>query len=919
MIIALTAVNCDRTISGLVRTPDGKGIDKVQIIFLTQDSTKAGVSSFLTETDTMGYYKQEMRTGWKFWEGWSGTITPFKENFEFTSEFSAYSNVRGDRTKENFIGMTTPPPSRVPQVPFSPTWSTTFALPTETFQAGFEVEAGFDLDKDRKKEFAVFDSESSKLTLCEATGDNAFAVVWSYKLSGLAGKRASIMVGDLDGDDREELILLADTPAGQPAIFVWESKGGIANLPRNPTSAFQPPRDQNGRIKPSTACVADDFDNDGKDELAILYTGGADVLMAILSVEIKPADDSWSWNIEFIDRNAGDRRAAGLGVRDIDRDGDKEIVVVCEGEKAPIRLYSSSDGSFRVVKEWSGRAFPADYRGSSANIPIEDFNGDGSWEAYVYSNGRKADVGGSQPVAARVWVVALDSYLPNAFNKKNWAPIATLGATSLRGGVTGDGDSDGKPDLYAAGTETGVIYQIEYTGGTIEDPVRNIEDASRKDSIIADSSKYAPYIIAKDSPSGSLAPTNISSVGDLDGDGFAEYLIVRGANNPGASTNGAFVLAQDGSAGSNQEINQRPPAPTHLVIKRIASNEAELSWKDNAENEDSFLIYRDASLPVGMVKKDVRHFVDLSAPATGKYFVLAANNACKDPNTCDLSNIASIPTTTATEKYVTHSNSQGMTMTIGNQAGAGIGWSDLVISEQDVLYRGYLLIRSAPTTGSSSTVYSGNVPGDFTNPTPILLGTESTSGSNPVSYQYTAQSSSSKQPVTFQVNGAGLTIEQTTVHKIGTQWILCCWKINNTSASAQQVKLALHLDADAGGENSVFDVSNWNGTMIYQKKHGGDSTVGIALIEGQLGGYYVNTFGQFDAATVLNMNNPNVFSTNAADLEMTLIGNLGSIPAKSQSARAIFAIAAGNNLDALQKNVADAQTFAKTHLATILP
>jgi hypothetical protein len=933
LITALTAVNCSQTISGFVRTSEGEGIEGVQISFITQDTTKTNisVSHTETETDSLGYYKLEVRTGWKFWKGWNGTATPFKENFAFNPVFNAYRNVRDDRTNENYTRVASPSSSSASRVPFIPTWPTTFTLPPETFQSGFEVEAGFDVDQDGKREFAVFDSDSSKLTLFEATGeDNAFSPAWSYKLSGLASGYASIMEANLDDDPWNELILTVDAPVEQPAILVWESRSGIDNLPRNPTATFQPPRGQNGRIQPSPEGIADDLNNDGKDEIVLLYRGGAGILMAIASVEGELSDDSAVLNIEFVDRGTENLRAAGVGVRDIDieQDGKKEILLVCEGEKAPIRLYSSKGGSFFLVKEWRGDAFPAEYHGSSANILIEDFDGNGKLEAYVSSNGSKADVDRDQPVAAGVWVVEFDTYLSRAFDAENWTKISALDKTSLRGGVTADGDSDGKPDIYFVGPETRAVYQIEYTGGKIEYPARRTEYQgrkaeypARKGSNIADSAKYVPYIIAKDTTTGPLVPTNISRFGDLDGDGSSEFVTTRGMNNPQSSRNGVLLLAHaasgSGAGGASVQENKVVPAtPSQPRAQRINNTTVELSWKDNSEKENKFkIINDDTGAQIDTVQRDIRHYVH-STTSHLLYSVVASN----------ASGVDSPPSDTASARLAPHEEflkRHANGLAIGDLGGAGMGWSEFVLSEtqQDILFMIFADLKRAncclPMARLICTLETfiilfcispaarPNILIDTTNtPTPAFEQTHASTGAN--------------NPVVFQTHDGKLTIEQSTYQQLNTKWVLCRWIIKNNQTTPRRIKMAMHLDADAAGEFSGHDLGDTVRVlnMVYQKNHQSGKTIGMALTNGMLGGLQTNTFGNFNGANLLlnaNAGSPRIeINPGPADMEMTLVSDLETITNGTPKV-VYFVLAVGNNVTELSLNIGEAAGFRVSH------
>jgi M6 family metalloprotease-like protein len=78
------------SIDGYVQVEDGAGIEDVTVEF--------GNGGGITFTNSAGYYLHTVANGW------SGTVTPFKENYTFTPQNINYENLNSSLTDQNFIG-----------------------------------------------------------------------------------------------------------------------------------------------------------------------------------------------------------------------------------------------------------------------------------------------------------------------------------------------------------------------------------------------------------------------------------------------------------------------------------------------------------------------------------------------------------------------------------------------------------------------------------------------------------------------------------------------------------------------------------------------------------------------------------------------------------------------------------------------
>ncbi len=83
-----TQTQPDRTISGYIRTLSGNGFSGVTVRF----SNGGGTAT----TNSSGYYNRKVTYGW------SGTVTPSKVGYSFSPASRSYSNVKTNKTNQNY-------------------------------------------------------------------------------------------------------------------------------------------------------------------------------------------------------------------------------------------------------------------------------------------------------------------------------------------------------------------------------------------------------------------------------------------------------------------------------------------------------------------------------------------------------------------------------------------------------------------------------------------------------------------------------------------------------------------------------------------------------------------------------------------------------------------------------------------------
>ncbi|MCH8303919.1 MAG: T9SS type A sorting domain-containing protein [Candidatus Marinimicrobia bacterium] len=179
---------------------------------------------------------------------------------------------------------------------------------------GGSLRAEVDIDKDGKGEFLAYEQDAAQhiIYLFEATSDNTWEVVWTYQFgvdndgtTGLFGNERGIMVMDIDGDGKEEIVVIIDTKPEDDSetgeflvggyIFEWDGTGtSVADnngLPSTPTATFDPPRDVLGHTQLENNSLVWDVDNDGVDELVLTHRGGNGMFLSVISLSPKTAGD----------------------------------------------------------------------------------------------------------------------------------------------------------------------------------------------------------------------------------------------------------------------------------------------------------------------------------------------------------------------------------------------------------------------------------------------------------------------------------------------------------------------------------------------------------------------------------------------------------------------------------------------------
>lgn len=346
-----------------------------------------------------------------------------------------------------------------------------------------------------------------------------------------------------------------------------------------------------------------------------------------------------------------------------------------------------------------------------------------------------------------------------------------------------------------------------------------------------------------------------------------------------------------------------------------------LTWKNYSEDEEGFLIVRDGKTiaDVRQLPPNTRYYLDENLDPQFSYTYLAYIS--KRERISRPSKVVSA-TPLSTMPLANHTNS----IEVDNLGGGAGGWSRFTVAGIDRLYDGHLQLWTG-----GDVVYDGD-DRDFESSTSIVL--------NPVSskidYEYTAAAPGSHNPVILKCDKENIIINQYTFKKKDQNWILIDWEVRNNALKNKAVKLALFLDVDASGGFVIRDYGGFDEDkkIVYINDENENIFVGMAIVSEASyfdnyqichfldprapdnSNYYKNGENARIQLFKLGYNTGLLYSTRdkvPTDLTMTLISNLGTIPARG-SKRVFYAISTEKNLADLQKAIDDAKKFVQLNV-----
>ena len=304
-----------------------------------------------------------------------------------------------------------------------------------------------------------------------------------YDLSCDYDAYSSVAVGDLDGDNNKEIISLVDTSpgiSGQNGLQVFEWSPDSMSFLSSPSYTWDMGLDS---VWEAAQILVEDLDGDDKDEVIIsimdgpwaqLGIGGSSRLM-IFELDtivfdttynddetINTINDSAIFTIEFEDNSWTNWSGYNISTGDLDNDGLTEIYTVAFDFYHVIVFENTLANEYEYQTDFYVSSEAFEYGNQS--IIITDINRDGSNELFAATSGTKD---GETLLAPGKLYGAGDINDVSLLTFSDFNYFASYQG-GLRQIATGDADNDGNSNLYLAGHYDESLYDWEFVG---QDPV----------------------------------------------------------------------------------------------------------------------------------------------------------------------------------------------------------------------------------------------------------------------------------------------------------------------------------------------------------------------------------------------------------------------------------------------------------------
>jgi len=464
----------------------------------------------------------------------------------------------------------------------------------------------YDFDSDGFGDFVVTSSYTG--SFCngvyhfEATADDSISLQWYYYFGDLScsfDNYSSVTVGDVDGDNVPEIIVLADTEPGVSGghglqIFEWNTDSLL--FPYIPTTTWDMGLDS---VWEAGQILAAELDGDANQEIVVSIMNGpwgTTGSSHFMIFELENSDlDSPSWHIEYTDPITTNWSGYNIYVNDLDQDGLMEIYTVAY-EYYRLIIYENIGSEdlyayqtdFYVSNEVNERA--------NQSIIMANFDNDNTNELYAVTSGTNT-LTGELLTPGYFYGIEGSSDVSNiTFSNFHYFNHYQGG---LRQIITGDADMDGNPNLYLAGHYNEAVYDWEYVG----------------DNPLSDSSFVEHIIFLDDTTDDFTSGTDQGKVrvaklfsGDIDNDNQGD--IVFTSAGLGSDKPHIYFLEHDGSSDLTATI---------VINEFLASNETCCGSEIFGSGEDFVELYNYGTAPVnieGWGFSDSEGIIATTAPDT---------------------------------------------------------------------------------------------------------------------------------------------------------------------------------------------------------------------------------------------------------------------------------------------------------------
>ena len=445
----------------------------------------------------------------------------------------------------------------------------------------------YDFDSDGFGDFVVTSSYTG--SFCngvyhfEATADDSISLQWYYYFGDLScsfDNYSSVTVGDVDGDNIPEIIVLADTEPGVSGghglqIFEWNTDSLL--FPYIPTTTWDMGLDS---VWEAGQILAAELDGDANQEIVVSIMNGpwgTTGSSHFMIFELENNDlNSPSWHIEYTDPITTNWSGYNIYVNDLDQDGLMEIYTVA-WEYYHLIIYENTGSEdlyayqtdFYVSNELNERA--------NQSMVMANFNDDNTNELYAVTSGTNSLTGELLTPGYFYGIEGSSNVSDITFSNFHYFNHYQGG---LRQIITGDADMDGNPNLYLAGHYNEAVYDWEYVG----------------DNPLSDSSFVEHIIFLDDTTDDFTSGTDQGKVrvaklfsGDIDNDNQGD--IVFTSAGLGSDKPHIYFLEHDGSSDLTATI---------IVNEFLASNETCCGSDIFGSGEDFVELYNYGTAPVNI-------------------------------------------------------------------------------------------------------------------------------------------------------------------------------------------------------------------------------------------------------------------------------------------------------------------------------
>lgn len=268
--------------------------------------------------------------------------------------------------------------SAAPVFSQTPVWASQYgawdATKSRFFAGNFDADPAYD-------DIAILQSypnASAALWVFSSTGTGLGPVpVWASPLWGFDVAKTKTASGDFDGDGRAEILALTEFPNANAALILFDNPGTgwtVKPVWASPDGTFAVTTPQ---------VSAGDFDNDGRDELAVLksYPQSCAAIWVFDFDEGAPTYKATAWWASS--HGAWDVGKSRMVTGNFDNVTGDELAVLYDypNNCAALWMFSANGTAFTAIPKWASAY--GGWDASLSELTTGDTNGDGSDTLYV--------------------------------------------------------------------------------------------------------------------------------------------------------------------------------------------------------------------------------------------------------------------------------------------------------------------------------------------------------------------------------------------------------------------------------------------------------------------------------------------------------------------------------------------------------